>query len=419
MPPISRADFAALFGDLSPRAARQFVADLYAARGWETRIEDDAVVAERGDETRRFAVVTDQRVDSDAPNAERLAPEDVHELALFAVDRETCDALFREYFDRPLPENGPDWTVDRSQSAPTQQASVSSSGAGWWRPRVVAAALAVLVLFVAGAAGYAAIGPTGSDGGLGSSSVAQTPTSTPSTAAEAESGAEEEYPSLASRESTGSFGAIRDDAPPGLNESGITDAEAIAAAHARALRNSSYTWDITVRELQDGEGTTYREVVRIEEFRRYASTLDRAEDGGWASLFVANEAVYAEGDTEYVSGENGTCKRRVRGADEFTTRGQRYLEWLLSVEESWIFDRFQRNGTTFYSVQLQGESYTGVENTTGSALISETGRVHALRRSSDTRQGAYVTVSLQYRAVGNTTADAPPWFEGPDVPTCQ
>lgn len=126
MPPIDRSSFSRLVGGLDGETFERFVADLWAARGWRTSIEDGTVVAERtGSETeRRFLVVdpADPRAAAESISAvvvrgqpsastRRLADEagaslvgseELHQLLLYAIPRDAADELCRQYFGRPL-----------------------------------------------------------------------------------------------------------------------------------------------------------------------------------------------------------------------------------------------------------------------------------------------------------------------------
>ncbi|MFB6170141.1 MAG: hypothetical protein ABEJ06_03250 [Haloarculaceae archaeon] len=409
MPPISREAFAALFEGLDPAERRRFVADLYAARGWETAVEESVVRAERDGHTRRFALAAGADANAAAaPNAERLTTADVHELALFAVDRAACERLFRTYFDRPLPAAGPAWTVDPPAPADpdvtADPSAIDTGGASGWRgrPALVVLSLAALVVLAGGVVGYVALAgpPNGPTAGV-ASAPASTSAPGPGSATAAGSGG-------AGAAGSADGADVMGEVPAGLSlDAGVTDADRLVAAHARAVANDSYTWTVSVRVGRGENRSLAREVVRVGGPERYASTVDHAGDRD--SAFVADHAVYADGSTEWVRRDAGRCRRAVGDSDRFATRAERYLGWMVSVNESWIFDRFRRNGSTYYSVQFRGDPWRGVRNVSGSFLLDERGRVHALRRVGDLPTGEPFSVTVQYQ-FGETAVDPPDWY---------
>lgn len=138
MPPIDRAEFARLLADegFDARSFERFVADLWAARGWETRVEGGTVVARKSGSTKVLRVChgaadrqsTDTVRSADAVvtsgdgssvrhvagelGAELICVDDLHEMVLYAVDRETGGELLRRYFGRGVDGGGsrePTW----------------------------------------------------------------------------------------------------------------------------------------------------------------------------------------------------------------------------------------------------------------------------------------------------------------------
>lgn len=124
MSPVPGTTFATLFDRLGAREKREFVADLYATRWWDTGREDDVVRMSRDGRTHRIAVVQPGRfgapslpdVDAvvvaresvairsaaDDAGVDYLTPDDLRDRLLYGLDRETAATLFEEHFDRPL-----------------------------------------------------------------------------------------------------------------------------------------------------------------------------------------------------------------------------------------------------------------------------------------------------------------------------
>lgn len=225
--PLPRDVFAGLVDDLSAAAFVAFVADLYAARGWEVTREGAVLGLQRGPDTadrRTVLVVHDGKAAANAPGPDRrpdrepvdvvvaadpgagaaalaetldadlLGPTDLYGLALYGVDRTTSESLFRAYFGRGVAAAGterPDGpTVEAAAEEPDRERT-PTTGRGpsrggrpsvptVERPRLVAvvAILAVLVLVggAFGAPGLASLAgrdhPTNAAGPVGTGSTA-------------------------------------------------------------------------------------------------------------------------------------------------------------------------------------------------------------------------------------------------------
>ncbi len=181
--PLGPAAFTAELRRLDAATLAAFVADLHRARGREATV-DGATVTVRGGErgtrtlavTRRRpheatvsgaepadAVVTSRRVDADARGGVPVVDaDDLHGMALYAIDRRAYADLCERYFDRPaFVTDG----TDGGGRAPTlrgrpRRLAVALSGRG------LAAAGLAAVLVVALAAG-ALVGLPGGVGGPG------------------------------------------------------------------------------------------------------------------------------------------------------------------------------------------------------------------------------------------------------------
>ncbi|MEF8800043.1 MAG: hypothetical protein V5A38_00615 [Halolamina sp.] len=124
MGPVSGATFARLFDRLDTQAKREFVADLYAARGVDVKMDDGQLQVSQDGETRRIAILEPPRLRSvslpdvdevvvtrdhggvrstaEAAGVDYRTPADLCDLLLYGLDREQAAVLFTEYFDQPL-----------------------------------------------------------------------------------------------------------------------------------------------------------------------------------------------------------------------------------------------------------------------------------------------------------------------------
>jgi len=247
MPPVSVEAFASEFRNRPASDRTAFVAALWNARGWETTVEADTVVAEREDERRRIRVVDPGRfgtpdldgVDVLVVARDRAAvrdaaadagvayvpPAELRDLLLYGIERDTAARLYTEWFDHPLQRSVAD---DGAESSVVDRARAGFPAIGEQR-RVIVAVLVVALL------GVVVAGPplTGGDG----------PAQSPITVANVTPG-----------EADG--GAIGAESPtataipglsPGVTRAGVVDPMALAEAHMAGVRNRSrtVTWELT------------------------------------------------------------------------------------------------------------------------------------------------------------------------------
>lgn len=202
---IGREEFGRRLRERSPAERRRFVADLWAAGGWETAVEGPFVRLTRAGDPpagRRVLVpetdaapVDVLRCDADAgEEGTRLGPADLYRRARYGLDRPTADDLFRRHFGRPMAaaptaetdgragdEPAPDGTAESAagDEAGDRSLRALALGAG------VGAAAALLVIAAAVGLGVgpavsgepSLAGPaTGGDGGIASRYVGLGPT---------------------------------------------------------------------------------------------------------------------------------------------------------------------------------------------------------------------------------------------------
>mgnify|MGYP006273890691 CR=1 FL=1 len=404
-----------------------FVRALWSARGAETRVvEGTAVVEARRDgRTTRLGVVTGRRLPPEADGRDvdvfvlarpsssvrgtnafegRIVDSDgIHGMLLYAVPRSVAEDLCRRFLDQALVTEAAD---ARSESAPRVPAHSASLVVG----------LVGLALLVAGVFGgpmlYGGPNPVfGAPASVGADPVddGETAESTPTNAGDAEE------PSV----DAASF-------PPGLGPDGVADAGALADAHAKATTGQSYRLTITHREYVDGRPTAYRrETVFVAEPTVYRTELEGAGRFERGPLVVSGAEAFADGETRYhrrvvadeFEGTDTVDSEPVRGVrngeGRYADRVEQYVDWYLSVSDSAVVDSVERDGTRYYWVRLGADTYPGVENSTGSALVGEDGLVYEVRRQYDYpgSTGVSAVVSIRYTDVGTTTVTPPRWYD--------
>lgn len=239
--------FRTLFKNLDTDAQLEFVAALYAARGWETQLENGIVVATRDNQTRRIAVLQPPRFGTpELPDADVIlvteangtvstkaesegldyeTPSDLQDLLLYGLTREDAGDIFEAHFDRPLSEiqsqPGADENITLFNGfSPPLDLTARQVG-------LVVGVLLVVAIFLMG---------------VGFSPGSESPGSPPVS--------NQTY-------TPGQVGAIGGEReyPPGLGPEGIENSGKLTVAHFRYLDNQSYAYKITA------EGPQYSPVM--------------------------------------------------------------------------------------------------------------------------------------------------------------
>jgi hypothetical protein len=206
--------------------------------------------------------------------------------------------------------------------------------------------------------------------------------------------------------------------PPGVAPDGTVDEATLAAAHAAVLANTSYRATLTHRERVDGvPAGLRRETIDVASPTRFAVDVEAYGSLVAGSMAVAEDPSYAvDGNRTVLVRPNETYTYGVaspaRGGP-IAARLARLVEWFLSVGESRLAYATSRDGRRYYALAFANDTYPGVENATGTAIVDERGVVHELRRSYGypTRNGVRVTVTVRLSGLNRTTADPPPWYE--------
>jgi hypothetical protein len=225
---------------------------------------------------------------------------------------------------------------------------------------------------------------------------------------------------------------------PGLTGKGVTDAFALAEAHAAVLDNASYTRHITVR-IQYANGTIFRQATgrsqyaandsrfyTITRFYTLQNRSDMNRDGvnslsRWSNGERVIKTRTRNNTTSYNIPRNGDGEPIPPRELSFGTRKER-IALLFSTIETRVTNQMTRNGTTLYRVEatnVTGQAaFEGVwqnpRNVTFRALISSQGIVREYRlHYMATLNNSTVRVHqhVRYTDIGNTTVERPPWYD--------
>lgn len=281
------------------------------------------------------------------------------------------------------------------------------------RPRATTVALLALLALIAlaGCGGFVD-GPTNGSGGIPTPTETEPPTD-PTIGPTTTTG-----PTTSASPATTSTTATEDRYPPGVSPEGVTDAMALAEAHADHLRNHSYTTNETVvTRFENGtvalriaqetrrNGSAYRHSYRVSgplrdvNFRRLDVWSDGTEDRSRWTL--------ANGSVAYrrPSGATGT----IRDASDWRETIYGRLEaGSFAIRSIHMVDPLE------YRLTSEDLATTGVENATLEVVVDEHGFVHEYRYAYDrTIEGVTVhTVqTVEFVGLGETTVERPPWYE--------
>ncbi len=445
----SEEAFTRLFRSLDEAERTAFVADLWAARGWETSIEGGAVVATRDGMERHLRVVDPGRVgvpalddaDTLAPARDRDAvrraaeragvryvpPAVLYEQLRYAVDRETATTLFESTFEQPFDTPGPHVrppVSERFRQFVAETPRTARNGFG--EPRLALSVLLVVVLV-----GVVVAGPvlTPNEGDV--PQVAEN-----ATAGTAGAGAlgESSGPSDSATEATNSDGL-----PPGVGRSGITDLSRLLAAHEQRVIGRQRTLHVAATgppnsSFMDSR-TAWNYTVRVQRSYHYSFDMNYTYPSGGLSRNRSGAdsvriGVFANGGVNYRQRVDATGTSYLRypteaagGAWTFTTEVTRYLQYFLSEEQSMISCTESGNGgagikTHSCRIVVTGAPATipNAESYRATAVVNRNGVVTSLAVSytlpDSDGDGARepVQFTLSYESLDTTTIAEPAWL---------
>lgn len=397
MPPLSRKAFVRALRGLSCREFEAFVADLWAARGFETAVEDGVVVAVQSGERRRLgvhhgagwlarfapgpsheavdAVVTSGAGDSQTPgDVTTIDAGALREMALYAIDRAECERLFRRHLGRPV------------AAAADDEPAVPLTGSG------AVAVVAVALLLVAGVGGFGP--PTAPQ----SSTANVTPVSTDSVPSPAD---------VTTGEPTA----------PSVRVSGFESADRLASAHAQAVDGQSRRWSLTFRAYRNGHLVKQkRQTVWLRNASVYRSTTEWWSGEGIGPEFRGNASTYANGTVAFERFREGNATMYARFAVDrrsppFAEQPAALVRRYLAVDGSRVVTATSVDDALGYRIVATGAILSNSTPGTTTAEVTRAGVVRQLRTEYRSFEGLTVVVTFRLDDVGTATVTAPTWLE--------
>lgn len=431
--------FARLVRSLSASERVAFVADIWAARGWNITVEGDTIVATREGTELRVRVVDPGRLrtpsigDADvvvttrdraslrdatrAGDAEYVPPADLRDALLYGVDRETAAALFEATFDKPLDAEAPHVEPPLTEQFRRMRDVLerpSRSVAG--RPKFVAAVLLVALLGGVAVAGSGVVPGTGGS----AADIVVTGTYTPG-----EAGAIGATPTPTAAAASPTSPTPRQSyLPPGIGERGIDNVSTLVKAHqwhvsgrSRVLRlraegppNASYMAD----------RSRWNYTARVERPWVYRFDAEYADLDNGSRVDVS---VYASGGVNYrrITADSGvTYQRYPTGsagyADKYTRDVGLYLDAFLRGERSVVDCVGEDELTCRVVVRGAPSEFTNAEDYSARAVVKQSGIVYSLSVSytyPDTDGDGDrepVSFRLDYEGLNETTISDPDWL---------
>lgn len=415
-----------------------FVAALYAARGATTRVEGNVVRVdgERYLVASRWPLLAGVRsppagavdcvVCVDPHRAARLARRydaravsatDLDRLLRYGLDRARADALSYAQFDRSIDTVAPPPADERGTAPPRTQSLPGRVGGSTVTGIVAALAVAFLLSTVAfaGAGATPAALPWVWDA---SESVSVSTPAVPTPPADSTTSTP--APTTAhSWVGPGGHDIDADGFAPGVSQAGITDTDALAAAHAAALGNHSYRWELLYVESVDDTVTARgTESVGVASRRRFVSRVDwRGTPVGFTP--VASQPSYADGTARHRPTADGSVVTHsltdLAPAGEQGWRASRYVRWYLSANSSSVERTLIHTERPTAVVEATGTTYPNAENYTVRAHVTDAGFVQSMTVSYTltTEDGTRVSVWFSFRyQVDDAVSIAPPtWYD--------
>lgn len=458
----SSETFERALAGLSCAARAAFVADLWAARGWETERERVGgcarVVCTRGDERtvillpERASIATRVRrtvrtwlgagdasrsrhdatasVDivvvpaSDDWTAAPAVPADarVHDarslsdLARYGLDRDEADALFRRHLGEGIAATlGPMPTSDEREPTDSRAKGTLRSGVGesvGLGPLLAVAGVVVLVGTLA-VGGVWSGGPGGTVIGASDGSVDASDASA-GTPAGSETRAVGDVDPFGTGPPDGTgVDSTRSAEPlvaPGLTPDGVVDPDALAAAHAEGVDGRSYVWRVNYTEQSAGT------ISRATTTHRVRSASVHRVDVETAGVLITDPGQlvprpsYADGDRRYVL-SNGRIRQRGAGTrDHYAGHAETAFSRLFRATESEVVASRTVRGTFLYAVSLSGSPVTDRGSYRATALVTPRGVVHVFEAQwVDRDSNATVSVRTTYDFAADPNVTRPRW----------
>lgn len=426
MPPVSRDTFATHLRRLDGETLAGFVAAVWAARGWQTRVEDRTVVAERGGDRRRLRVHpagsavaipfrsgppsldgadvlvvardTDRlREAAAAGNVAYVPPEELRRRLLYAIPRERAARIYAAYVGESLRE-------------PADEVSAGEDGGA----TVGAGRVAVAVLLLGAAVVAAVAGP----GGFGFDTVGGPGQQVATPAARFDGPAGTATASTATPTGTPTESAY----PPGLSAEGVVNASLLAEAHLSQITNRQYAVDLLFSGPPEATGFEQWSMVRwrfatggSRNFVVNATYRGKAMDpspvnfGAYADGVVLYRRVETPNTTRFTATPAGAAD-----ASAYAYFGRTLVERYLATSQSRVEVVRTENGTRYLVVATGTPDHLS-ERAAGyraRAWVTPEGRVVSLSVQYATGTGGHirpVRVGLEYHDYGTARVEEPAW----------
>lgn len=434
---ISARRFAWRLRRRSPTERAAFVADLYAARGHETTHEGRRVRVRAGDEEWTLLAVRGFRPSAPegpadavlAPwpswsvGARRLAaahdaalvgPDDLRAMLQYAVSRETADRLCRAHLGRQFTRRG-GWLGERFDVS----------------PRTALVVLVAAALVVAGTVAAAGVPSFGED----AAGVDRAPAGVGVGAPDgSDLTGTQDVPD-------NNFPSENTPLPPGVSDSGVTDVDVLAAAHAEAVSGRVYRMVVEHRGTRSAPvpvgrpdpvvGAIQWHYANVTEIARVAApdTYHYTATGrrGESSPASFAHGVYADGEWTYSREQtlSGVTYWRQAVKDDdigiHAVRGKRYVARYLATDESSV-RREVVEGETLYRIvatgvpqrlSRAGMRYRAVALVTPEGLVRDLNVSFAALNAEDATTGDFSEVRFRftYDQFGAQTVFPPSWVE--------
>jgi len=398
------------------------VADLWAARGYETDREGGVVHATHGDEEVRVAV-PQAGIDRTGGADVVVAPGGTDDRAARVVDAATLAEMLGYAVERPAARDICKRHLGAPPGAlPAPLATRTRRRAAGLADSAVPAVLAVVALVAVGA--VFAGGVLGDPAGLADEPAAGEDGVATSATPDGDRDVRADTDQSPGTVDPGPFPSAADTPPPGVSEDGVTDVEALARAHERALANRSHTvgLDRHTRQLNGAVRVIEHDIEMTTDGDRYLVTTTRVE-GAERQLLGA---LYFNGVAAYEAEYNRTAGEydRVSAVDSHDDRSpspdsvRETLVWrYLSAENTTVTGRTGRGESGVYRVVATGRTeargFDHVWNYTAVAQVDARGFVRDLAVEFDARSGSRVfrvRHEITYRRVGSTAFEPPDWY---------
>lgn len=435
MPPPGVEAFARLFRALPPERRVAFVAELWAARGWDVEVGVNDITATRDGTEQRIRVVAPSRVltpniesadvvvstrDSpaleravDATGADYVPPAELRERLLYGVDRTEAAALFEEAVGHPLDSAEEHLTPPLTRRVRTGAASTYQRATGLARSRlsVVVVLLLLVAAAVVGVPPFAPAGETTQPAATQTATVAEPGTMRETTEPAAPAATERSY-----------------GLPPGVNYGGLADLPQLLSAHREGVKRRPLTLRVRASgppnaTLLNGR-TRWNYTARVE--RRWEYRFDAnysyPDSAATDSMRVA---VYANGGQNYRRVTNGSRVTYQRYpteaagyASKYADEVVRYLETFLRGNQStaecfgeWTQTcRVTVTGTpSTLPEAVSGYRATATVETSG--VVSSLRVNYALPDTDGDGERERVRFAFDYTALDETTVSEPAWLD--------